>query len=47
MSKLFAGFGQAVITPDKPFPLAGFDLRMDKSTGVHEPLYVLAVLLVT
>lgn len=47
MSKLFAGFGQAVITPDKPFPLAGFDLRKDKSTGVHDPLYVRAILLET
>ncbi|MBQ7059054.1 MAG: hypothetical protein IJM83_07110 [Firmicutes bacterium] len=47
MSKLFAGFGQAVITPDRPFPMAGFDLRKDVATGIHDPLYVRAVWLQT
>ena len=45
MSKLFAGFGQREITPGKPCPLAGFDLRKESSTGVHDPLYTRCVLL--
>ena len=47
MSKLFAGFGQSVITPNKPFPMAGFDLRKDTATGIHDPLYVRTIWLRT
>ena len=44
-SLLLAGFGQREITPDHPVPLAGFDLRKGPSEGVHDPLFVRALLL--
>lgn len=40
---LFAGFGQRDITPEALTPLAGFDVRKGKASGVHDPLYVRAV----
>lgn len=42
---LQAGFGIVDITPEKRYPMAGFDLRKDANTGVHDPLSVRVILL--
>lgn len=42
---LQAGFGIVDITPEKRYPMAGFDLRKDANTGVHDPLSVRVILI--
>lgn len=42
---LFAGFSSVDITPTKTYPMAGFDLRKDPNIGVHDRLFVKAVVL--
>ena len=42
---LKAGFSSLDITPQKPYPMAGFDLRKASAEGVHDPLAVRALVL--
>lgn len=42
---LQAGFGMIDITPEKRYPMAGFDLRKDANTGVHDPLSLRVIIL--
>lgn len=40
-----AGFGKAAITPEKLYPMAGYDLRKEKALGAHDALEVRALYL--
>ncbi len=42
---LKAGYCRKEITPEKPTPMAGFDLRKAAFSGIHDPLYVSALVL--
>lgn len=42
---LFAGFCSVDITPDKCYPMAGFDLRTGTNIGVHDRLFAKAVVI--
>ena len=42
---LKAGYCYKDITPEKRYPMAGYDLRKEANTGVHDPIgcYVLVL----
>lgn len=42
---LKAGFCSSIITPQKQYPMAGYDLRCEESTGVHDDLFVRSVVI--
>lgn len=42
---IFAGFSSVDITPNKTYPMAGFDLRKEPNIGVHDRLFAKAVVI--